>query len=75
MTYDVGAALGGAVQFQIDVTDAGEPGSAPAVGPDKFAARVWNANSTILNLDAEPNAVYSSDNQILLNGGNIQVRQ
>jgi len=75
VSYDVGTVLGGNVQFQIDVTDGGEPGSSPGVGPDKFAARVWNASSTILNLDSVPDATYTGTNQIFLNGGNIQVRQ
>jgi hypothetical protein len=53
----------------------GEPGSSPAVGPDMVAIRVWNAGSSILVLDSVPNSTYTSTNQILINGGNIQVRQ
>lgn len=83
-TYDVGAALGGNVQFQIDVWDGGEPGSSPGVGPDTFAIRVWNASTNIVVLDSLPNSTYDGDKdlnpalnqkQVLINGGNIQVTE
>ena len=34
--------LGGNYNFQVDVTDYGEPGSSPGAGPDKYAIRVWD---------------------------------
>ena len=59
--------LGGNYQFQVDVTDNGEPGSSPGVGPDTYAIRVWNSTGTCYQLGT-PAA------QVKINGGNIQVR-
>jgi hypothetical protein len=66
---DSGAAfsLGGNHQFQVDVTDNGEPGSSNTPAPDTYALRVWNAGGTYYQLGA-PNA------QLKIEGGNIQVR-
>jgi hypothetical protein len=59
--------LGGNHQFQVDVTDNGEPGSTNTVTPDSYALRVWNAGGTYYQLGA-PNA------QVKIEGGNIQIR-
>ncbi len=60
--------LGGNNQFQVDVTDNGEPGSGKATtNPDTYAIRVWDASGTYYQLGT-PTA------QLPLNGGNIQVR-
>ena len=61
--------LGGNNQFQVDVTDAAEPGSSPGAGPDKYAIRVWNSSN------ANYYTLGTSTNQIALNGGNIQVHR
>jgi hypothetical protein len=65
---DTGGAfsLGGNYQFQVDVTDNGEPGASPTPAPDTYATRVWNATGTYYQLGA-PNA------QLNIDGGNIQV--
>jgi hypothetical protein len=59
--------LGGNRSFQVDVTDAAEPGSSPGSGPDTYAIRVWDSTGTYYQFGT-PTA------QIPLNGGNIQVR-
>jgi hypothetical protein len=59
--------LGGNNNFQVDVTDKAEPGSAPGTGPDTYAIRVWTASGTYYQLGT-PAA------QQAINGGNIQVR-
>jgi hypothetical protein len=59
--------LGGNYQFQVDVTDNGEPGSSTTLAPDSYALRVWNAGGTYYRLGA-PNA------QVKIEGGNIQIR-
>jgi hypothetical protein len=66
---DTGAAfsLGGNYQFQVDVTDNGEPGASNTPAPDTYAIRIWNTTGTYYQLGA-PNA------QQKIDGGNIQVR-
>jgi hypothetical protein len=63
----VAYSLGGNRSFQVDVTDAAEPGSSPGAGPDTYAIRVWDSAGTYYQFGT-PAA------QIVLNGGNIQVR-
>ncbi len=38
--------IGGNYQFQVDVTDNGEPGSSRVTPPDQYAIRVWNVSGT-----------------------------
>jgi hypothetical protein len=59
--------LGGNYQFQVDVTDNGEPGASNTPTPDSYAIRVWNANGTYYRL-GDPKA------QRKVEAGNIQVR-
>jgi hypothetical protein len=59
--------LGGNRSFQVDVTDASEPGSSPGAGPDSYAIKVWDNTGTYYQFGT-PAA------QIVINGGNIQVR-
>jgi Bacterial Ig domain len=67
-TSGVAYSLGGNYQFQVDVTDNGEPGSSPAPAPDRYALRVWDTSTgTYYQLG-------SATGQIAINGGNIQVR-
>jgi hypothetical protein len=66
-TTGVAYSLGGNNQFQVDVTDNGEPGSSPGAGPDKYAIRVWNSAGTYYQLG-------SPATQQAIDGGNIQVR-
>jgi hypothetical protein len=63
----VAYSLGGNEQFQVDVTDNGEPGASSSTTPDTFAIKVWDSNGTYYQLGS-PTA------QTALNGGNIQVR-
>jgi hypothetical protein len=57
--------LGGNYQFQVDVTDKGEPGSGAT--PDTYAIRVWNGIGTYYQLGVPKSP-------IALNGGNIQIK-
>jgi hypothetical protein len=66
-TTGVAYSLGGNRSFQVDVTDASEPGSSPGAGPDAYAIRVWDSSGTYYQFGT-PAA------QIPLSGGNIQVR-
>jgi MBG domain (YGX type) len=61
------SSLGGNQQFQVDVTDNGEPGSSTTTTPDSYAIRVWNTSGTYYQLG-------SATAQLRLEGGNIQVR-
>ena len=63
----VAFSLGGNRQFQVDVTDLGEPGSKSAPVPDTYALRVWDSSGTYYQVGS-PTA------QRALTGGNIQVR-
>ena len=38
--------IGNQQSFQVDVTDASEPGSSPGSGPDSYAIRIWTSNGT-----------------------------
>jgi PKD repeat protein len=59
--------LGGNYQFQVDLTDNGEPGSSTSPTPDTYALRVWDsATGTYYQLG-------TASGQIALDGGNIQV--
>jgi uncharacterized repeat protein (TIGR01451 family) len=64
----VAYSLGGNYQFEVDVTDNGEPGSKSAVIPDTYAVRVWTTTGGTYYQLGQPKA------QVALNGGNIQVR-
>lgn len=56
--------LGGGYQFQVDVTDKGEPGA----GVDTYALRLWvTATGSYYQLG-------TATAQVTINGGNIQVR-
>jgi hypothetical protein len=63
----VAYSLGGNRQFQVDVTDNGEPGSKSAPVADTYALKVWETSGTYYQV-AAPAA------QRALEGGNIQVR-
>ena len=63
----VAYSLGGNMQFQVDVTDKGEPGSSSSTTPDTYAIRVWDSTGTYCQLGT-PAA------QLGINGGNIQVK-
>ena len=66
-TTGVAYSLGGNYQFQVDVTDKGEPGASSTTTPDTYAIRVWDGSGTYYQLG-------SATAQVALNGGNIQVR-
>jgi hypothetical protein len=66
-TTGVAYSLGGNRQFQVDVTDLGEPGASSSTTPDTYAIRVWDGSGTYYQLGT-PTA------QRALQGGNIQVR-
>jgi hypothetical protein len=74
---NLGQLMNSSISFQLDATDAGEPGSSPGSGPDSFAIRVYDANGTIMNLDSTPTDVYNGarSSQNLLNGGNLKITQ
>jgi hypothetical protein len=61
--------LGGNFSFQIDVTDAGEPGSSAGSTADQYAVRLLQKDGTLYYRLGTPT------NQIRLAGGNIQVRR
>ena len=80
--------LGSSIQFQMDGTDAGEPGSSPGVGPDAFALKVWGGSKNLVVFDGKITGLdalsYEGDKdsltarsyqQILINGGNVQVHK
>ncbi len=67
-TTGIAYSLGGNYNFQVDVTDAAEPGSSPGAGPDKYAIRVWDTTTGTYYQLGTPAA------QVVINGGNIQVR-
>ncbi|MBI3648215.1 MAG: DUF11 domain-containing protein [Actinobacteria bacterium] len=60
--------LGGGYQFQVDVTDNGEPGSKPAPIPDTYAQRMWTSSNPAVYQVGTPSS------QIPLGGGNIQIK-
>ncbi len=66
-TNGVAYSLGGNRQFQVDVTDRGEPGSSSSTTPDTYAIRVWDSSGTYYRLG-------TTAAQRALEGGNIQVR-
>jgi hypothetical protein len=69
-TTGVAYSLGGNYNFQVDVTDASEPGSSPGAGPDKYTIRVWdNTTGTYYQF---PNVAPATQTPIA--GGNIQVK-
>jgi hypothetical protein len=89
-SYNIGDAMGGNGQFQVDGADFAEPGSTqPDGGPDTFAFRAWAALGDIFEIDgkmANPVEIntYEGDldtitsansrQQIPIRGGNVQVR-
>jgi hypothetical protein len=67
-TTGVAYSLGGNYNFQVDVTDASEPGSSPGAGPDKYTIRVWDTTTgTYYQFPGWPA-------QTPIDGGNIQVK-
>jgi Bacterial Ig domain/Bacterial cadherin-like domain len=66
-TTGIAYSLGGNRSFQVDVTDASEPGSSPGSGPDSYAIRVWDSAGTYYQFGTQAA-------QIPITGGNIQVR-
>src|SRR5439155_7842275 len=75
---DTGVAysLGGNYQFQVDVTDASEPGSSPGAGPDAYSVRVWDGTGDYYKLGYPlPAATPPPGGSIPIDGGNIQVHQ
>jgi hypothetical protein len=74
--------IGNQQQFQVDVTDNGEPGSSrwTNVGPDGYAIKVWTAAGTWYQIGTQrttfgaTSADAPNGTQLPLNGGNIQVR-
>jgi hypothetical protein len=61
--------LGGNYNFQVDVTDASEPGSSPGAGPDSYAIKVWDTTTgTYYQLG-------SATGQLAIDGGNVQVKK
>jgi PKD repeat protein len=72
----VAYSLGGNYSFQVDVTDASEPGSSPGAGPDKYSIRIWTDAGTYyaLGQTAAQGTVPIGGGAIPINGGNIQVR-
>jgi hypothetical protein len=59
--------LGGNRQFQVDVTDNGEPGSKGGSGAGHVRTKVWETSGTYYQVAVPPA-------QRALEGGNIQVR-
>lgn len=68
--------IGNQQSFQVDVTDASEPGSSPGSGPDSYAIRIWTSNGTYYQVGtSSTDGTYAHrGTQIPLTGGNIQVR-
>jgi hypothetical protein len=67
-TTGVAYSLGGNYNFQVDVTDASEPGSTPGAGPDKYTIRVWDPTAgTYYQFPGWPA-------QTPIDGGNVQVK-
>jgi hypothetical protein len=66
-TTGIAYSLGGNRSFQVDVTDAAEPGSSPGAGPDAYAIRVWDSSGTYYQFG-------TAAAPIAIAGGNIQVR-
>jgi hypothetical protein len=60
--------------FQVDVTDASEPGSSPGSGPDSYAIRIWTSNGTFYRVGTSSTDIDHPGTQIPITGGNIQVR-
>jgi hypothetical protein len=67
-TTGLAYSLGGNYQFQVDVTDNSEPGSSPGAGPDTYAIKVWDTSTGTYYQLGSPTS------QVLIDGGNIQVR-
>ena len=60
--------LGGNYNFQVDATDASEPGSTPGAGPDSYAIKIWDATTGTYYQLGTPTS------QLAIAGGNIQVK-
>ena len=67
--------LGGNYQYQVDVTDRGEPGSGVA-NPDTYAIRVSDgvSNLIVIGTYTLSGGAYVNTSQVNLMGGNIQVK-
>ena len=66
--------IGGNYQFQVDVTDNGEPGSSWVTPPDQYAIRVWNLSGTYCELGNTYDGKGSLLAPLDIAGGNIQVK-
>ncbi len=66
--------IGGNYQFQVDVTDNGEPGSSRVTSPDQYAIRVWNVTGTYYELGNTYDGKGSLLAPLDIEGGNIQVK-
>jgi Spy/CpxP family protein refolding chaperone len=67
--------LGGNYQYQVDVTDKGEPGSG-VVNPDTYAIRVFDANGNVIVVGTYSlnSGSFVNTAQVNIMGGNIQVK-
>ena len=75
IAYSFGSGtIGNQQSFQVDVTDAAEPGSSPGTGPDKYAIRIWTSNGTYYQVGTSSTDIDHPGTQIPITGGNIQVR-
>jgi hypothetical protein len=78
IAYNIDASVIGNQQlFELDVTDNGEPGSSPGVGPDIYALRVYTSAGPFLIIGTpayDPSAISPQPTSLPISGGNIQVR-
>ena len=68
-------AIGNQQQFQLDVTDNGEPGASSSTTPDGYAIKVSTSNGLYYQVGtARTSLDPANGTQVPLKGGNIQVR-
>jgi hypothetical protein len=67
--------LGGNYQYQVDITDKGEPGSG-VTNPDTYAIRVFTTtgNVIVVGTYTPSNGSFVNTAQVNIMGGNIQVK-
>ncbi|HEX8175510.1 MAG TPA: S8 family serine peptidase [Pyrinomonadaceae bacterium] len=67
--------IGGNYQYQVDITDKGEPGSG-IINPDTYAIRVFDATSNIIVVGTYTlsSGAFVNTAQVNIMGGNIQVK-